>query len=91
MSCHYCPVSQVNVFQDFLISPQVNFFDDHTKLILSNVKGDYVVTYIDQERCARTYSLPRLQVEGSAPEILERMTFARSMLKNLVDIEGADI
>ncbi|XP_012940490.1 serine/threonine-protein kinase PLK1 [Aplysia californica] len=70
---------------------QVNFFDDHTKLILSSVKNEYVVTYIDQDRCARTYGLSHVLQEGSTSDILDRMTFARSMLKNLVDIEGADI
>ena len=71
--------------------PQVNFFDDHTKLILSSVKGDYMVTYIDPERVARTYGMAHILKEGCTSDIGERMTFARSMLKNLVDIEGADI
>ncbi|BFY99869.1 hypothetical protein BsWGS_02909 [Bradybaena similaris] len=70
---------------------QVNFFDDHTKLILSNYKNEYAVTYIDQERSANTYSLSHIVKDGCTVDILERMIFARSMLKNLVDIEGADI
>jgi polo-like kinase 2 len=70
---------------------QVNFFDDHTKLILSSIKTDYVVTYIDQERSAHTYGLNSISKDGCSPDILDRMLFARSMLKNLVDIEGADI
>ncbi|RUS82584.1 hypothetical protein EGW08_009658 [Elysia chlorotica] len=70
---------------------QVNFFDDHTKLILSSVKGDYMVTYIDPERVARTYGMAHILQDGCTSDIGERMTFARSMLKNLVDIEGADI
>lgn len=69
----------------------MNFFDDHTKLILSSNRGDYLVTYIDQERVARTYNLAHIRQEGSVLDIYERMTFAKSMLKNLVDIEGADI
>ncbi|CAG5126129.1 unnamed protein product, partial [Candidula unifasciata] len=70
---------------------QVNFFDDHTKLILSNIKQEYMVTYIDQERCARTFHLSHILREGCTAEILDRVAFARVMLKNLVDIEGADI
>ncbi|XP_059146035.1 serine/threonine-protein kinase PLK1-like [Physella acuta] len=70
---------------------QVNFFDDHTKLILSNMKNEYLVTYIDQERSARTFNLNHIMQEGCGKDVYERMTFARSMLKNLVDIEGADI
>lgn len=70
---------------------QVNFFDDHTKLILSNVKGEYMVTFIDPERCAKTYTMSLVIQDGCQGDIIDRMAFARSMLKNLVDIEGADI
>lgn len=70
---------------------QVNFFDDHTKIIMSYVKNDYFVTYIDQERNANTYPMVNLIQDGCKRDITERMTFAKSMLKNLVDIEGADI
>lgn len=70
---------------------QVNFFEDHTKLILSNVKNEYMVTFIDPERCAKTYNMCHIIQDGCRADIVERMAFARSMLKNLVDIEGADI
>lgn len=70
---------------------QVNFFEDHTKLILSNVKGEYMVTFIDPERCAKTYVMSLIIQDGCSADIIDRMAFARSMLKNLVDIEGADI
>ncbi|XP_060578225.1 serine/threonine-protein kinase PLK1-like isoform X2 [Ruditapes philippinarum] len=70
---------------------QVNFFDDHTKIILSYMRNDYFVTYIDEERCATTYSMVHLIQDGCRRDIMDRMTFSRSMLKNLVDIEGVDI
>ncbi|KAH3698953.1 serine/threonine-protein kinase PLK1-like [Dreissena polymorpha] len=70
---------------------QVNFFDDHTKIILSYMRNDYFVTYIDEERRATTYSMVHLIQDGCQRDILDRMTFARAMLKNLVDIEGIDI
>ncbi|PVD22737.1 hypothetical protein C0Q70_15993 [Pomacea canaliculata] len=70
---------------------QVNFFEDHTKLILSHVKSDFMVTFIDPARCAKTYNLCHIIHEGCQADIVDRMAFARSMLKNLVDIEGADI
>ncbi|WAR23042.1 PLK1-like protein, partial [Mya arenaria] len=70
---------------------QVNFFDDHTKIILSYMRNDYFVTYIDEERRATTYSMVHLIQDGCQRDILDRMTFSRSMLKNLVDIEGVDI
>ncbi|KAJ8305645.1 hypothetical protein KUTeg_016190 [Tegillarca granosa] len=70
---------------------QVNFFDDHTKVIMNYMRNDYFVTYIDEDRSASTYSMVNLIQDGCRKGIMERMTFARSMLKNLVDIEGADI
>lgn len=74
-----------------MFSFQVNFFDDHTKIIMSYVKNDYYVTYIDQDRNANTYCMVHLIQDGCKHDIIERMVFAKSMLKNLVDIEGADI
>ncbi|XP_046372425.2 serine/threonine-protein kinase PLK1-like isoform X2 [Haliotis rufescens] len=70
---------------------QVNFFDDHTKIILSYHNNDYLVTFIDPERLAKTFSIVHIIQDGCRPEIIERMLFAKTMLKNLVDIEGADI
>ncbi|KAK3089007.1 hypothetical protein FSP39_000092 [Pinctada imbricata] len=70
---------------------QVNFFDDHTKIIMSYMKNDYYVTYIDEERTANTYSMVHLIQDGCRHGIVQRMSFAKTMLKNLVDIEGADI
>ncbi|KAL4237040.1 Serine/threonine-protein kinase plk2 [Mactra antiquata] len=70
---------------------QVNFFDDHTKIILSYMRNDYFVTYIDEDRHATTYSMVHLIQDGCQPDIMDRMMFSRSMLKNLVDIEGVDI
>ncbi|XP_033737469.1 serine/threonine-protein kinase PLK1-like [Pecten maximus] len=70
---------------------QVNFFDDHTKIIMSYMKNDYFVTYIDEDRTASTYPMVHIIQDGCRRDIVERMAFAKSMLKNLVDIEGADI
>ncbi|KAK6172024.1 hypothetical protein SNE40_018426 [Patella caerulea] len=70
---------------------QVNFFDDHTKIILSYHKNDYLVTYIDSERCAKTFNIVQVIQDGCREDIFNRMSFAKTMLKNLVDIEGADI
>lgn len=70
---------------------QVNFFDDHTKIIMSYMKNDYYVTYIDHERTANTYCMMQIIQDGCRKDIVQRMVFAKTMLKNLVDIEGADI
>lgn len=70
---------------------QVNFFIDHTKIILSPSQNTYFVTYIDENRLARTYSIVSLIKHGCQPDIVQRLEFTHSMLKNLVDIEGDNI
>lgn len=55
------------------------------------MKNDYFVTYIDEDRNATTYSMVHLIQDGCQRDIMDRMSFSRSMLKNLVDIEGVDI
>ena len=75
----------------YFVTLQVNFFNDHTKIILSYMRNDYFVTYIDEERCASTYSMVHLIQDGCSKDIMDRMSFSKFMLKNLVNIEGADI
>lgn len=58
---------------------------------MSYMKNDYYVTYIDEDRNANTYPMVHIIQDGCRRDIVERMAFAKSMLKNLVDIEGADI
>ncbi|KAL8584679.1 hypothetical protein ACOMHN_002407 [Nucella lapillus] len=70
---------------------QVNFFEDHAKLIFNSVKGNYLVTFIDPERNAKTYQLSHFTRYGSQADIAHRMAFAHTLLKNLVEIEGEDV
>jgi len=58
---------------------------------MSYIKNDYYVTYIDEDRTANTYCMVHIIQDGCRKDIIDRMTFAKTMLKNLVDIEGADI
>lgn len=84
-------VLYLHIINKSLQTFQVNFFEDHTKIILSYMRNDYFVTYIDEERTATTYSMIHLIQDGCQRDIMDRMSFARSMLRNLVDIEGVDI
>lgn len=70
---------------------QVNFFVDHTKIILSPNQNSYLVTYIDENRLAKTYSIVSLIKYGCHIDIAQRLEFTHAMLKNLVDIEGDNI
>lgn len=62
---------------------QINFFDDHTKLILCPLMA--AVTYIDSRRSFRTYRLPLIERHGCNPELMVRLSFALSIVKKLKD------
>lgn len=60
---------------------QINFFADHTKIILCPLMG--AVTYIDGERRFRTYRLTLLEKYGCCRELAHRLRYARTMLEKL--------
>nr|XP_057931544.1 serine/threonine-protein kinase PLK1 [Doryrhamphus excisus] len=62
---------------------QINFFQDHTKLILCPLMG--AVTYIDQKRDFRTYKLSLLEEFGCSKELASRMHYAKLMVEKLMD------
>jgi polo-like kinase 2 len=67
---------------------QVNFFEDHTKVILSPDGQDYLMTFINSSRQAVTFRLLQLRHFGCHPDIMERLTYARSMLESIINVEG---
>ena len=75
----------------YAIHSQVNFFEDHTKIILSNECGRHCLTFIDETRKACTYLLEDIASLGCTDCVYERMDYARNMLQNIIDIEGETI
>ncbi|XP_013871315.1 serine/threonine-protein kinase PLK1 [Austrofundulus limnaeus] len=61
---------------------QINFFQDHTKLILCPLMG--AATYIDEKRDFRTYKLSLLEEFGCSPELASRMRYAKLMVEKLL-------
>ncbi|KAM4829899.1 serine/threonine-protein kinase PLK1 [Thomomys bottae] len=61
---------------------QINFFQDHTKLILCPLMA--AVTYIDEKRDFRTYRLSLLEEHGCSKELASRLRFARIMVDKLL-------
>uniref|UniRef100_H3A2R9 Serine/threonine-protein kinase PLK3 n=2 Tax=Latimeria chalumnae TaxID=7897 RepID=H3A2R9_LATCH len=59
---------------------QINFYNDHTKIILCKVEHSYHLTYINKERTACTYKLSMLMEQGCSQSLLHRM---RNTLKLL--------
>ncbi|XP_034044771.1 serine/threonine-protein kinase PLK1 [Thalassophryne amazonica] len=62
---------------------QINFFQDHTKLILCPLMG--AVTYIDEKRDFRTYKLSLLEEFGCSKELSSRIRYAKNMVEKLCE------
>ncbi|KAJ8001322.1 hypothetical protein DPEC_G00168340 [Dallia pectoralis] len=61
---------------------QINFFQDHTKLILCPLMG--AVSYIDEKRDFRTYKISLIEEFGCCKELASRMRYARMMVEKLM-------
>ncbi|XP_065119636.1 serine/threonine-protein kinase PLK2 [Paramisgurnus dabryanus] len=59
---------------------QVNFYHDHTKIILCNQSEEYLLTYINEDRVSTTLSLGTLLVSGCSADLRSRMDYALNML-----------
>uniref|UniRef100_A0A8C9BHL9 Dynactin subunit 5 n=1 Tax=Phocoena sinus TaxID=42100 RepID=A0A8C9BHL9_PHOSS len=66
---------------------QINFFQDHTKLILCPLMA--AVTYIDEKRDFRTYRLSLLEEYGCSKELASRLRYARTMVDKLLSSRSA--
>uniref|UniRef100_A0A8C2S986 Serine/threonine-protein kinase PLK1 n=1 Tax=Capra hircus TaxID=9925 RepID=A0A8C2S986_CAPHI len=66
---------------------QINFFQDHTKLILCPLMA--AVTYIDEKRDFRTYRLSLLEEYGCSKELASRLRYARAMVDKLLSSRSA--
>ncbi|XP_066499975.1 serine/threonine-protein kinase PLK2b [Hoplias malabaricus] len=60
---------------------QVNFYHDHTKLILWTQRDDYLLTYINEERVSATFKLSMLLSSGCSLELRSRMEYSLNMLQ----------
>ncbi|KAM4632579.1 serine/threonine-protein kinase PLK1 [Discoglossus pictus] len=60
---------------------QINFFQDHTKIILCPLMA--AVTYIDEKREFRTYKLSLIDEFGCCKELASRLRYARTMVEKL--------
>lgn len=59
---------------------QVNFYHDHTKIILCNHREEYLLTYINEERVSTTLRLSTLLASGCSADLQSRMDYALNML-----------
>ncbi|XP_028832615.1 serine/threonine-protein kinase PLK3 [Denticeps clupeoides] len=61
---------------------QVNFYTDHTKIILSKSDSSYMLTYINRERMSYTYALNVLGERGCSPELRQRLRYVVQLLQH---------
>ncbi|XP_018416040.1 PREDICTED: serine/threonine-protein kinase PLK2 [Nanorana parkeri] len=59
---------------------QVNFYHDHTKIIIANQNDEYLLTYINEDRMSTTFSLSTLLMSGGSNDLRNRMEYALNML-----------
>lgn len=62
---------------------QVNFYTDHTKIILSKTSDSlYLLTYISKERVSYSYPLNVLSEWGCSPELRQRLHYVVQLLQH---------
>ena len=70
------------VFNLFHSIFQINFFKDHTKIILCPLMG--AVTYIDENRKARTFRLDLIEKYGCCSELATRLIYTFEKVENMI-------
>ncbi|XP_014841067.1 PREDICTED: serine/threonine-protein kinase PLK2 [Poecilia mexicana] len=59
---------------------QVNFYHDHTKIILCCQRDEYMLTYINEERVSKTFKLSSLLTSGCPNDLRQRLVYSLNML-----------
>lgn len=62
---------------------QINFFEDHTKIILCPLMG--AVTYIDKKRNSRTFKFDLMKTHGCSGDLGSRLRYAHSMVRKMIN------
>ncbi|XP_071104406.1 synaptojanin-2-like [Haliotis cracherodii] len=68
---------------------QINFFSDHTKIILCPLMA--AVTYIDEKRDTTTFRLNLIEKFGCSKELSGRLRYARSMVERLLTTKSGSV
>ncbi|MBN3325389.1 PLK3 kinase, partial [Atractosteus spatula] len=64
---------------------QVNFYTDHTKIILCKCDDSYLLTYISKERVSYTFKLSTLAEQGCSAELRHRLRYVMQLLQHRAD------
>lgn len=66
---------------------QINFFHDHTKIILCPLM--IAVTYIDAKKDFRTFRMPLIEQFGCCTDLVSRLRYAKTMVEKLLATKPA--
>uniref|UniRef100_A0A672LAK8 Serine/threonine-protein kinase PLK n=1 Tax=Sinocyclocheilus grahami TaxID=75366 RepID=A0A672LAK8_SINGR len=80
--CHWFRTKSAIVLHLSNGTVQINFFQDHTKLILCPLMG--AVTYINEKREFYTYKMSLIEEFGCCKELASRLRYARNMVEKLM-------
>ncbi|XP_048848078.1 serine/threonine-protein kinase PLK1-like [Brienomyrus brachyistius] len=80
--CHWFRTKSAIVLHLSNGTVQINFFQDHTKLILCPLMA--AVTYIDERREFRTYRMSLIEEQGCCRDLACRLRYARTMVEKLL-------
>ncbi|XP_042318762.1 serine/threonine-protein kinase PLK3 [Sceloporus undulatus] len=64
---------------------QVNFYNDHTKVIFSKPDHSCLLTYINRDRNSYTYKLSSIAEFGCSPELQHRLKYILRLLQQRTD------
>lgn len=71
---------------------QVNFFVDHTKIIVSQETGKgYLITYIDTGRHVSSYWLNDLRDFGCTADLYERLYYVCKVTREFAELDNNTI
>lgn len=64
---------------------QVNFFKDHTKIVVTPQEGKSLVTFVNSSRQCTSYSLSQIQQLGCDSTLRDRLVYVRRMLQKSLE------
>lgn len=70
---------------------QINFFKDHTKIVLAGERSDVSVMFISSDRQSFTYRLSQISELGCDAMIRERLVYALSCLRQYAELDGEEV
>ncbi|XP_068228499.1 serine/threonine-protein kinase PLK2-like [Palaemon carinicauda] len=70
---------------------QINFFKDHTKVVIAGDRTDVNVMIISSDRQSFTYRLSQIAELGCDAMVRERLVYALSCLRQYAELDGEEV